>query len=1383
MRTYLRTLTLSLAWLLMNVATVAQTWTASAPASGTFYLYNVGNDGFLRGANDWSTRASLTRQGGIPVTLSAGTGDGVYYLSTSPTYNGLFLGYDGYVDVAKNGKYTAWRFIAVEGEENTFLLQATANNQYLVGNDSDPTKTTVTATEPATALGYWRLASREALLAAFGEATQESPVDATFLVLDPYFGRVTNAAGLWKGTAFTTHNGYASGASQNYCVEMWNTTFDSYQELTGLPNGVYRMTVQGFYRMGGGANDATAAAAARTAGTEALNAKYYLNAVEAPLMSIFDSELMKASNSEYNTSAAVSVSGVSYYVPNNLSRAARAMMLGEYVNAPLQAVVTDGTLRIGVRKSVASSQDWAAWDNITLTYCGIDLSALVESYETQLAAAKALQPQLMYAGIREALAQAIAAAETDVNTGSQAWLEAALSALTTAIGQAQASIDLYQTAIPEAIVVAQGQSTSETVKSALQTKYEEGTYADVAAVYAIYQSLEAAALGTAPGTDYTSLIINAGFELGNTVGWSFEHAGSDMGAFSTTNDTYLYSGTEGAYLFNTWTKGISTLDLYQTVSGLPAGYYTLSAVVASFGDGAPITMTANGSRASVYPTNAADVDGEKKVGYVLTVEEAFVGSGVLHFKVQNTGKGQTLLKADAFKLTFVRAYEPLDNYRGLELEVSLENDEVALYLANTTYTTDDVTVMGDYETDPLLRYDRPAVVAIPVPAQETEATLSVSTTDDFAASTQLTVAPGTVLYDLPNLLPQQAYYYKVVADEAVIADGTIHTGGRLRMIKADGIANFRDLGGWETADGNRLRYGKIYRGSELRAGKFYTASDRDLAMLKADLGIGAEVDLREDIDFLNGTMTASAIDGATYYYANLNRWGEDALNLDAAKFRSAFDLVLAALRADKAAYFHCIYGADRTGCFAFLLEGLLGLPVDQLYKDYELTSFSSAGLRTKDGIDHKIQYISALQGATLQEKFFNYWRGAVGVPAEDLLDFIRIMVDGESAITSAELADLPAAAVADGDYYLYLPVQQCFLGRGAEYGTRGVADSYGVPATVRTSGAGVATVCFLDNRLYLGSDGYADKAPYYNTTSWFIEPVAEGYVLRSHNGAYLKMYDDARVRVDAADVSEATPVTFLTLEQQKALLGESRQANLALADGYHDTDEVIAIKSATAGSTTDWVLTATTGSTYNTGTYGGELYQTAGTVSQTVSVPHAGLYRLTLNALYRQGSNADCSALGAQGYELSNAYVSLRSASDAEADAYTAQIPSWYSDAAAADNPNTTDQAKALMDAGKYAVELYAYIDESCQATITIHVPNYIAYGWCLFNNFRLTALSDTDDAIGSIREDTALGQEAAYDLAGRKLADRPSSVSNLPHGVYILNGRKILVGNRSFSR
>lgn len=1351
----------------------AQTWTASAVGVGTFYLYNVGNDGFLYGHNDWSTRASLTKQGGIPVTLSS-DGAGGYYISTSPTYNNLFLGADGYVDKPSTDadNYTAWNITPVEGQENTYTLQAKKTSNYLFGHKDDLTKTTVSSTLPGNSKAYWKLATKEALLANFSNATQESPIDATFLILDPYFGRVTNVSGVWTGDV--THGGYESGASQNYCIERYNTTFDVYQTLSGVPNGIYGIQCQGFYRIGG----RTDATTRRNNGEEVLNAKYYINNSEGDLMSIFDGSYAKSYTADYNENKAYTVNGEARYLPNTMAQAANCLRKNDYQNPDIRVVVTDGNIRLGAKKTVAVGSDWTIFDNFILTYYGIDLSALVTSYEEQLAAAKALQSEPMQASVKTALNAAVTAAETNVNTSSKEWLEATLSTLNTAIGNAQASNTLYTGSILPTVNGVKALSKSESVKSAVQAKYDNGEYASAAEVYAYYQPLEIAALSLDEGTDYTSIVINPNFELG-TDGWEGAPA---IGGTSTNKCAERWN---------------ATFDVYQTITGLPNGYYDMS--IQGFyrvGDGANDASKAAAARAAgnevlnaIYYINdkskklmsifdysraltqndtynlnvARDINGTNyyvpdnmsraaacfaEGEYQNPTIRCMVTDGTLRIGIsKSVGNDQDWTIWDNVTLTYQGSYAPA-SYTDVVLNLNIENDEVNTYLANTTYDEATASVISQYNTAATARNDQPASVNIFLPVQTGDATLYVSLDDAYTSPLTYTIPAGSELYELANLLPNSTYYYKVVGDgDAVVTNGTITTTGQLRMIKADGIANMRDLGGWMNADGNRIKYGKIFRGSELRAGKFYNASDADLVMLKDELNIGAEVDLREDIDFASSTMSTSAIDGATYYYANLNRWSEDALNLDAAKFKSTFNLILAALKTDKAAYFHCIYGADRTGCFAFLLEGLLGLPVDQLYKDYELTSFSSAGPREKTGIDHKLQYIKALQGSTLQEKFYNYWRGAVGVSESDLNDFINIMIDGTSPITTATLADLPAKAVADGDYYIYLPTVGKLLGRGEAYGARGLGDNYGVPVQITTNGANVSTIKCIDSDLYFGSDCFMDKPANYNTVSWFIEQRGEDLILKSHNGKYMGVTTESngliKPRANVASAAEAAPFTLKTAAEQKTIVAAIQDANIlaaataaginaadvaafeaALATDYTAVASSATINSATAGSTTNWPLTQPSqitdmkdnyGNAYNVGDYGAELYQRHGYVSQTVTVPHAGLYKLTLNALYRESSNHNCYALGQRGYDnLSNAYVSIN-------DVYFAQIPSWYSGATNQDYPNSTNDAVARFKAGQYKVEVYAYIGDTKSATIKVNVPGFSPWGWCIFNNFALT--------------------------------------------------------------
>ena len=318
-----------------------------------------------------------------------------------------------------------------------------------------------------------------------------------------------------------------------------------------------------------------------------------------------------------------------------------------------------------------------------------------------------------------------------------------------------------------------------------------------------------------------------------------------------------------------------------------------------------------------------------------------------------------------------------------------------------------------------------------------------------------------------------------------------------------------------------------------------------------------------------------------------------------------------------------------------------------------------------------------------------------------------------------------------GEHYIYSAADGKFLSRGADWGTRAIADNYGVPANVVKNGE-VYNIQFLDNELYLGSDGYADKASDYDNVAWTIEETDGGFKLKNGNGSYAKI-TDGNVNIDGT-AETATVWSFKTIDEQKAIVATTQQANIvsvATAYGWDDVtttdaftakvgeelvaqDQTALIKSATAGNKTDWVFAGTRNETYNIGDYGAELFNTTGTISQTITVPEAGIYKLTLNALFRQGGRDNMKVQGAKGYVLSNAYVTVN-------DTYFAQVPDWYSDSDG-DSPDNTGQAKAAFEAGKYAMTVWAYVGNEKQLTITLHQPNWINYAsWMLFNNFALT--------------------------------------------------------------
>ncbi|MBQ8051551.1 MAG: tyrosine-protein phosphatase [Bacteroidaceae bacterium] len=341
------------------------------------------------------------------------------------------------------------------------------------------------------------------------------------------------------------------------------------------------------------------------------------------------------------------------------------------------------------------------------------------------------------------------------------------------------------------------------------------------------------------------------------------------------------------------------------------------------------------------------------------------------------------------------------NLDSVAITVNLENLQARAFLNGVTYAMSSSSVIADYNRCPPGRRDQPHNAVVPVPRLRSMQKLTVFQGDDSDEVVYTrTIPAGTWQVEVPNLTPQRTYRYLVTEQGgSTSTQGTIKTEGNLRMIYVPTISNVRDLGGWRTQDGLRTRYGLVYRGGEMNAG--HQANEADLAELQR-LGIGAEIDLREDIDIQNYNVTSSAFGAdAPYIYLNQNIWGDDALEQDTAKYHRIMDFLLSNLRAGRSVYFHCIWGADRTGATAFLLEGLLGLTYDQMYKDYELTSFSIAGSRVKTGLDSKFTYIRALTGRTLQEKFLTYWRDQAHVSEADLLEFIQRMTDGEPSIVTA----------------------------------------------------------------------------------------------------------------------------------------------------------------------------------------------------------------------------------------------------------------------------------------------------------------------------------------------------------------------------------------------
>ena len=196
-----------------------------------------------------------------------------------------------------------------------------------------------------------------------------------------------------------------------------------------------------------------------------------------------------------------------------------------------------------------------------------------------------------------------------------------------------------------------------------------------------------------------------------------------------------------------------------------------------------------------------------------------------------------------------------------------------------------------------------------------------------------------------------------------------------RRLVLDGAPNFRDAGGYRTADGRWVRMGALYRADELSH-----LSDRDLTELQA-IGIRTVADLRTEQerksqpDKIPAQAThavydvsgAKPIDGVVREsFGKLVKEGRTEQVLVEANRQfinnpaadEAYNKLMTQIaKGDGATVFHCTAGKDRTGWANAVFLTILGVPRETVMQDYLL---SAELLKAKNKV--LLQHMKAVPG-------------------------------------------------------------------------------------------------------------------------------------------------------------------------------------------------------------------------------------------------------------------------------------------------------------------------------------------------------------------------------------------------------------------------------------
>ena len=373
--------------------------------------------------------------------------------------------------------------------------------------------------------------------------------DVTSLILNPHFAE----EGVWTKEGLPE---WPKGPDDYKLAEAYTIVFNVYQDLEGLQNGLYELTLNDFYRP---ANYGAAE-------YENFRAYVYMNNDEAKMNTIESGATPEAAySSDYTLSDGT-------YVPNDVDGAAQAFKDGRYTQK-LYGIVTDGKMRVGVRTDVRYEGNWGVWSDFHLTFRAKNVGITKEVLDATMPNAEGMlenicgNPELV--ALSSAVEAARSASDEDVYD-ALVDLKNAMSAVeecTATYSNLKLALDNLQDAIdsnPSSSKI----DDANTLYAEANSAYEGRTYDNATAAEMADQLAEMAVsikLGDMGDEekDVTNLIINPTFDPAR--------GSKDSGKIEGWVTTAMNGYKQYTVSYNR-----APFHLYQDLTGLPKGKYRVT---------------------------------------------------------------------------------------------------------------------------------------------------------------------------------------------------------------------------------------------------------------------------------------------------------------------------------------------------------------------------------------------------------------------------------------------------------------------------------------------------------------------------------------------------------------------------------------------------------------------------------------------------------------------------------------------------------------------------------------------------------------------------------------------------------------------------------------
>ena len=366
-------------------------------ANGTYYIYNAATGLYLGAGDSWGTHAVVNKNG-LDYQLTNVNGKCTLKSQVSNGGQSYFL----------NGEWNdgaSFEWTIQETAPGSGIYTLSNGSQFAVAKGNTNNARVELQADGSSAEAQWQFITPEQRLAKaqeqFATASEENPVDLSFLIKDGDFGRNDLRKSYWNVT-FNDSWGFniSGGNNNNNNAECYHHVF-AIQQSVQVPDGKYMLKAQGFYRQDGSDN------------------------VNLPVFYANDETC---------------VFPLKTTSENSMSDASVSFSAGKFEIEPIILDVVGGELSIGCKLD-NNTNLWCIWDNFRLYYIGTASADLYEpAYYALLDEAKSIyegNKNTMGAKTKSALENAI---NKEVNVENTSELIAGIDALKAAIAAAKEEI-------------------------------------------------------------------------------------------------------------------------------------------------------------------------------------------------------------------------------------------------------------------------------------------------------------------------------------------------------------------------------------------------------------------------------------------------------------------------------------------------------------------------------------------------------------------------------------------------------------------------------------------------------------------------------------------------------------------------------------------------------------------------------------------------------------------------------------------------------------------------------------------------------------------------------------------------------------------------------